>query len=148
MEAVLFCGIPASGKTTFFKEHFFKTHVRISLDLLKTRNRETQFLHTCLSAQQAFVVDNTNSTLQGRARYIAAAKAEGFRVKGYYFSSKLEEALSRNGRRAGKERIPEIGIRGIFNKLQIPVSEEGFDELYHVEIATPTFNVKEWKHEI
>ncbi|MBN1315005.1 MAG: hypothetical protein JXA42_06040 [Anaerolineales bacterium] len=38
MQAVIFIGIQATGKSTFFKERFFNTHVRISLDLLKTRN--------------------------------------------------------------------------------------------------------------
>ena len=40
MEAVVFAGLQASEKSSFFKERFFSTHVRISLDLLKTRNRE------------------------------------------------------------------------------------------------------------
>jgi predicted kinase len=42
MEAVVFIGIQASGKTTFYQQRFFATHVRISLDLLRTRERETR----------------------------------------------------------------------------------------------------------
>jgi predicted kinase len=34
--SLLFIGIRGSGKTTFFRERFFETHVRISLDLLRT----------------------------------------------------------------------------------------------------------------
>ena len=34
MEAVIFVGVQASGKTTFYKEQLFRSHVRISLDLL------------------------------------------------------------------------------------------------------------------
>ncbi|MEN3294973.1 MAG: hypothetical protein V7642_4226, partial [Burkholderiales bacterium] len=41
MEMLLFIGIQASGKSTFYKERFFDTHVRISMDLLRTRNRES-----------------------------------------------------------------------------------------------------------
>jgi hypothetical protein len=62
MEAIIFCGIQASGKSTFFKEYFFKTHIRISLDLLGTRHKENIFLQTCFAARQRFVVDNTNAT--------------------------------------------------------------------------------------
>ena len=40
MECVIFIGIQASGKTEFYKQNFFKTHVRISMDMLKTRHRE------------------------------------------------------------------------------------------------------------
>ena len=39
-ECIIFVGIQGSGKSTFYKENFFKTHVRINLDMLKSRNRE------------------------------------------------------------------------------------------------------------
>ena len=40
MEAVILIGIQGSGKSTFYRERFFDTHVRINLDMLKTRQRE------------------------------------------------------------------------------------------------------------
>ena len=40
METVILVGIPGSGKTTFYRERFFETHVRISLDMLRMRDRE------------------------------------------------------------------------------------------------------------
>jgi hypothetical protein len=55
MEATIFSGIQASGKTTFYKERFFKTHIRLSLDLLNTRGKENAFLQTCFETQQRFV---------------------------------------------------------------------------------------------
>lgn len=33
MEAVLFIGMQASGKSTFYRERFFSSHVRINLDI-------------------------------------------------------------------------------------------------------------------
>jgi hypothetical protein len=68
MEAIIFCGIQASGKTSFYKEHFFKTHIRISLDLLNTRRKENIFLQTCFETQQRFVVDNTKRSKEGQAQ--------------------------------------------------------------------------------
>jgi hypothetical protein len=62
MEAIIFSGLPGSGKSSFYKERFFNTHVRISLDLLKTRYRETRILEACLETDQRFVIDNTNPT--------------------------------------------------------------------------------------
>lgn len=73
MQAIIFCGIQASGKSTFYQQHFFHTHVRISLDLLRTRYRENLFLDACLRTQQRFVVDNTNPTAVERAKYVALA---------------------------------------------------------------------------
>ncbi len=40
MEMIIFTGIPASGKSSFYKELFFNSHLRISMDLLNTRNKE------------------------------------------------------------------------------------------------------------
>jgi predicted kinase len=148
METIIFCGIQATGKTTFFKEHFFKTHIRISLDQLNTRNKEQKFIETCISTQQAFVIDNTNPKREDRAKYIVIAQANKFKVIGYYFQSKLNEALNRNNGRLGKEKIAEVGIKGTFNKLELPSWEEGFDELYYVTIENNTFIIKEWNDEI
>ena len=148
MEAILFCGIQATGKSTFYKERFFKSHVRISLDLLKTRHREERFLEVCLQTQQAFVVDNTNPTQADRSRYIQAARTHKYKIIGYYFRSRIQEALLRNKERSGKECIPEAGLKGTFNRLAHPSPDEGFDELYYVEIVDNNFIVKPWSNEI
>ncbi|QDW24690.1 ATP-binding protein [Pedobacter sp. KBS0701] len=148
MEAIIFCGIQATRKTTFFKERFFKTHVHISLDLLNTRNKEIRFIETCILTSQPFVVDNTNPTLEERAKYISIAKANKFKVTGYYFQSKLTDAVERNNQRSGKEKIPEIGIRGTFKKLNLPSINEGFDELYYVTAENNSFIIKPWSDEI
>ena len=68
--SVLLIGIQASGKSTFYKEKFFNTHVRISNDLLKTKNREKLLLEYCINTQMPFVIDNTNSTKEVRKNYI------------------------------------------------------------------------------
>jgi predicted kinase len=135
MEAVIFTGIQGSGKTTFYRQRFFDTHVRISLDLLRTRHRERMFLETCLKTQQRFVADNTNVLAAERAVYIAAAKSSGFRVIGYVFQSKLRDALGRNAQRSGKQRIPVAGIVSMLKRMQQPALQEGYDELYSVEIG-------------
>src|SRR6266853_479136 len=79
MEAVIFVGVQGSGKTTFYRDRFFETHVRINLDMLKTRHREQLLLAACLAAKQPFVVDNTNPLPSDRARYIGVAREAGFR---------------------------------------------------------------------
>lgn len=110
MEAVIFCGIQGAGKSTFYKEHFFKTHVRISLNLLKTRQCENMLLHTCFVMQQPFVIDNTNATKMERHKYIEKAKTYKFILKGYYFNTNVADALARNKNKTGKENIPVAGI--------------------------------------
>jgi predicted kinase len=135
MQAVLFCGIQASGKTTFYRERFFKTHVRLSLDLLKTRAREDVLLHACLAAQQPFVVDNTNATAKVRARYLQLAKSAGFRCVLYFFETATRAAVARNAKRPAKERVPNIAIFGTQKKLERPTASEGFDEIFTVTLS-------------
>ena len=149
MQAVIFIGIPATGKSTFFRERFFDTHIRLNLDMLRTRHREQVLLKACIEGKQSFVVDNTNATVEYRKKYIQLAKPAGFEIVGYYFQSKLEDALERNRLRPEKARIPDSGVRGIYGSLVLPTYDEGFDKLYYVEPASPGgFLVKDWTDEV
>jgi predicted kinase len=149
MEAVIFIGLQGAGKSTFYHERFFATHMRINLDMLKTRHRERCFLQACIETRQPFVMDNTNPTQAERQVYIEMAKQAGFRVIGYYFQSKVEDCKRRNERRPVQERIPVLGILGAAGRLQIPSRKEGFDELYYVRIDDGNqFVVEEWKDEV
>jgi predicted kinase len=149
MELILFIGIQAVGKSTFYQQRFFNTHIRINLDMLKTRHREQILVNACLAAKQPFVIDNTNVTRNERARYIVLAEAAGFRVVGFYFQSTIRDALERNRQRSGRQLIPEKGIAGTHKRLQLPELDEGFDELYYVSINdAQDFVIQEWNHEL
>jgi predicted kinase len=148
-EAVLFIGLQASGKSTFYQRIFANTHLRINLDMLRTRHRETALTETCLAIRQSFVVDNTNPARQDRARYIVPAKQAGFRVVGYYFQSRVADALNRNVLRPPAQRVPEKGILGTVGRLERPSAEEGFDALFYVRIAEDSeFIVEEWNNAV
>jgi hypothetical protein len=148
-EAVVFVGIQATGKSSFFRERFFRTHVRINLDMLNTRYREEMLLATCVACGIPFVVDNTNPAAADRGKYIGPAKAAGFQITGYYFESKIARALERNALRPPAERIPDVGIKGAAGRLEIPRREEGFDALYYVRIdPAGGFLVEGWRDEV
>jgi predicted kinase len=136
MEAVILIGVQGSGKTSFYREHFFNTHVRISLDMLRTRRRERILVAACLAAKQPFVIDNTNPLPSDRARYIAEAHRAGFRVVGYFFQTSLREAMQQNDQRSGKQKIPSAAVAGTFRKLQAPTLEEGLDAIRTVTISS------------
>lgn len=149
MEAVIFIGVQGCGKSTFCKQIFYDTHIRINLDMLRTKNREKLLLSACLEAKQNFVIDKTNPTVEERSKYIQLAKVHHFRVIGYYFQSKLDESLARNAQRTGKAKIDERGVRAIYAKLKLPTFAEGFDELYYVWIDEHNeFVVEKWNDEI
>ncbi|HEX8098504.1 MAG TPA: AAA family ATPase [Pyrinomonadaceae bacterium] len=145
MEAVIFIGIQGAGKSSFYKERFFQSHVRINLDMLKTRNRESVLLYACISAKQPFVVDNTNVAAKDRAKYVLAARAAGFRVTAYYFRADVKSALRRNSERAGASRVPDKAIFGTAKRMEPPRLAEGFDAIYAVSLdALNRFIVEEW----
>lgn len=146
MQGIIFIGIQASGKSTFYKEMFFNSHVRISLDLLNTRNKESQFLNKCIELQQRLVIDNTNPTKKEREKYIIRLREGKYEITAYYFQSKVKDSIRRNDGR--KEKIPEVGILSTYKKLELPSINEGFDKIYYVEIVEGKFVVKDWENEI
>ncbi|MGA8144888.1 MAG: AAA family ATPase [Candidatus Acidiferrales bacterium] len=134
MEAVIFVGMQGAGKSTFYREQFFDTHVRISLDMLRTRKREQQLVAACLDAGQSFVIDNTNPKASDRARYLEAARAKGFRVIAYFFDVPLRDAMERNNERQLRQKIPAVAVAGTHKKLERPSKKEGFDQIFTVRV--------------
>lgn len=149
VELALFTGIQATGKSSFYVARFLRSHVRVSLDMLRTRHREDLLIAACIAGKQPYVVDNTNVTAADRARYIAPARAAGFSVIGYYFSSRLQDALARNAGREGDARIPDRGVRGTSARLELPDPAEGFDRLHFVRLDPDAgFVVAPWSTEM
>ena len=135
MQLIIFTGVQASGKSTFYQQYFYHSHLRINLDMLKTRHRENILFEAALASKTKMVIDNTNMTLSDRARYIQRAKEYGFEVISYYFETDLNSTLQRNAQREGKANIPEVGVKATFRRLQIPNMTEGFDELFTVKLV-------------
>jgi predicted kinase len=135
MEAVILCGVQGAGKTTLYRDRFLETHVRVAMDLLRTRAREEAFVRLCLEQRQPFVVDATNPTAADRRRYVEPAHATGFRVIGYLVEVADAQALARNAARAGRQRVPAAAVVGTGRRLLRPAPEEGFDELWHATAA-------------
>lgn len=141
MELIIFVGLQASGKSTFFKNTFYDTHMRLNLDMLRTRHRESIYVEASLQAKQPFVIDNTNPERTDRAPYIAKAKAHSFQVVCYYFIPDYAGSALRNEERSGKAKVPEIGIKSVMKKLQPPEFEEGFDEIFEVTLEDGAYIV-------
>ena len=38
MQLIIFVGLQSSGKSTFYLDKFIDSHIRLNLDMLKTRN--------------------------------------------------------------------------------------------------------------
>jgi hypothetical protein len=74
---------------------------------------------------------------------VECARSAGFRIVGYYFASRVSDALARNAGRSEREQVPAPGIKGVSARLKLPARSEGFDELFYVRITPTGFDVQE-----
>lgn len=144
-QAIIFMGIQASGKTTFYEQMLAdKGYTHISLDILHTRKKEDLLLVDCLENGRSLVVDNTNPEVSVREKYITKAKEHGYQVIGIFFQSRVKDCMRRNEQRGLK--VPQKAIACTSRNLQLPSLEEGFDELYFVSINNNNqFKISPWR---
>lgn len=143
-QMILFIGIQASGKTTFYHNVLARHgYVHINLDTLHTRHKEQIVISECYERGASFVVDNTNPEKADRERYIAEAKQHSYEVIGMFFQSILKDCIARNEARADK--VPQLAIPNTQNRLQMPDYTEGFNRLYFVQIIGQDFVITDWK---
>jgi predicted kinase len=127
------------GKTTFYRHYFSATHRHISKDLWpnarsKSRRQDRE-LNEAFAGARSVVVDNTHPSAVERAPVIAAARAAGARVVGYYFDVPTRQAVARNAAREGRSRVPNVAIFAAAKRLQRPEFGEGFDQLFRVSFT-------------
>ena len=144
MELIIFVGLQASGKSTYYHTHLAATHMHVSKDLMKNASsrdlRQRQMINNALAAGKSVVVDNTNPTPAVRAPLIAVGRQHGARVVAYFFETAVKDAVARNHTREGKARVPDVAIYVTSKKLVPPSVEEGFDEVRVIPplpVATP-----------
>lgn len=148
MNLVLLIGLPASGKSSFYRRHLSATHDIISKDLMKgKRNRDHKqrvLLEEKALAGRPVVLDNTHPSKESRRPWIAWAHERGWTVTGYYLSCSVEECQRRNQSRNQDELVPDVGFYSILGSLERPQHEEGFDDLFFVTSEDANFQIERW----
>src|SRR4051794_30657021 len=123
-ELVVFIGLQAAGKSSFYRARFADSHDLVSKDRFPNNRhparRQRQLIEEALGAGRSVVVDNTNPTVEERAELIALARSFGAAVVGYYFESRLPDCLERNRQREGKARVPGVALYATHKRLCRP----------------------------
>lgn len=99
------CGIQGSGKSTWIASR------------LATARPEEVFFDAALPSRKH------------RVRAVALAKAANCKVVAIWLEVPLSEALIRNARRQRASRIAESTVHHVFEQLQPPSTDEGFDHV-------------------
>ncbi len=144
---IIFIGIQASGKTTFYHNFFKDTYEHVNLDILNTRNKERLAIEKCMEQKKNLVIDNTNPTKEDRKKYITMAKIHHYQIIGYYFESSIGKCIERNEKRIGKAKVPKCAVISTSKKLELPDFSEGFDQLYYVHMEDSEMKVEDWRNE-
>lgn len=149
MELVIFIGLQGSGKSTFFRERFARTHELVSKDLLRNnRNRarrQPQLVEAALREGGSVVVDNTNPTPGDRLPLVELGREHGAEIVGYFFEAETRGCVGRNRARSGREVVPDVAIFATAKRLVPPSPSEGFDRLFRVGISGDDgFEVARW----
>jgi predicted kinase len=145
-ELVVFVGLQASGKSSFYASRYHATHVQVSKDLLgrarHKQDKQMRLIADALRSGRSVVVDNTNARQSDRAALIDLARAHGARPVAVWFTAPVGDCLRRNAAREGKARIPAVGIFATAKKLQPPTREEGFAEVTQAHLGESGFEVR------
>lgn len=136
LELIIFIGLQASGKSTFYRTYFAETHVLVSKDCFRNHRRpnwrQDQLLQTAMESGYSVVVDNTNPTVEERAALLHKGCLYGATIIGYYFHAQVQDCLVRNQQRLGKAKVPDIAIYATHKKFVPPSYGEGFNQLFDV----------------
>ncbi|ORX47153.1 PNK3P-domain-containing protein [Hesseltinella vesiculosa] len=138
VELIILVGPPASGKSTFAKNHL-KEYTWINQDALKTKQKCLKGCAEALTAKKPVVIDNTNGILAVRKEYISLAKSLHVPVRCFYFTASQGLCQHNNHYRALQLGERSLLSRVVFNtynsRFESPTLGEGFDEIKHIHFS-------------
>ena len=150
---IIVTGIPGSGKTYFIRNHkvLLKEYVHISRDEIRFQflrgedsAKENYFKYEHQVLKEFYLqinkflylgfdvfADATHLTKKGRRELLDNVKGYT-KLESLFFNTPLSIALKRNKKRKGLERVPDNVIRGMYERLEEPDFDEGFETIYEI----------------
>ncbi|OBT51128.1 hypothetical protein VE04_07182, partial [Pseudogymnoascus sp. 24MN13] len=143
-EIILFVGSPASGKSTFYHQHFqhlSPSYIRINQDLLKTRDKCLKVARTHLEEGVSVVIDNTNADEATRKHWVELAREKGVGIRCVVFETgggvcrhnDVVRALNLEMNPEKRTILPNIAFTSFNSRYSPPTLKEGFKEITEVK---------------
>lgn len=149
----LLCGVPASGKSTWARNHMTPTTEWISRDNVRfsiVREDEEYFSHEdeVFDTFIAYInqtlenpkvdtifIDATHISKGARRKVLSRIRKQNIaELNCVWFDVSLDTCLARNHLRTGRERVPETAIENMYKSKTYPSKiEEGFDTIFIVD---------------
>lgn len=131
-EIIILCGIPGSGKTSFYKNQIEPHNYNyINYDTMCKKGID-KVINESLKNKQNIVIDNMNLTIESRKYYIQLAKSNNMQSRCIFFDISKDIAyhnmLYRHCR-WGNKVIPDVVYNSARKRLTHPDKNEGFDEI-------------------
>lgn len=143
---VLLVGLPASGKSTFYRERLVESHVLVSKDLIPRsadkKKRQRKLIQAALAEGRSVAVDNVHASRAERAEAIETARPFGVPVVAYRFAEGVAVCRERNALREGAARVPVVAIYAAAKRFETPVLDEGIDTIHAVRLGPEGFIIE------
>lgn len=138
-ELIVMVGYPASGKTTFVKEHLLPHgYLHINRDNLGSWQKCVAACKDALSRGKSVVIDNTSPTMEVRKRYVDCAKQAKIPARCFVVDVPYEHALHNNKIREmtnkdnSYKHVGHLAFVKYKSSYEEPSCEEGFEEIVKV----------------
>lgn len=141
-EMVVCVGLPASGKTSFVKEHLVETagYVHVNRDTLHTQAKCLKAAKEALAEGKSVVIDNTNPGPNNRYNYVNIADDAGVPCRCFHFTTSLEIAKHMNEFRekytkGARPHVPGVAYNIFKKNFVAPSTDEGFTDVVTVDFV-------------
>lgn len=145
----LMMGIPGSGKSTWIKNHLFPCQTHVSRDSIRFAlveegeeyfSRETEVFNAFVKQINTFLsngcdvyADATHISRASRNKLLSRINSHPEEVNLIWINGGLTNALLQNeNRKNTRSYVPKSVIRRMYNQIEAPDFEEGFNIIYEI----------------
>ena len=142
-------GAPGVGKSYYIEQHKNPGTLVISRDKIRfsmlgekdeyfskekaVYNEFINQINMAIERGETFYVDQTSLNRASRNKLFSRLKVKPTYTTAIYLKSSLDKILKQNAQRTGRALVPEDAVINMFNSIEEPKLEEGFDEIWTIE---------------